>query len=90
MKHILNGQDASCNSHSLSTHRFPSPSATVALCRQKTGSQAAFCIWMPLISAAANNSVERSVLSLIEELNATLTQFPDTDLTLFYELAPVA
>ncbi len=38
----------------------------------------------------ASNSVDRSLLPLIEELNATLTQFPDTNLTLFYELAPVA
>ncbi len=43
-----------------------------------------------MISTAANNSVNRSLLSLIEELITTLTQFPDTDLTLFYELAPVA
>ncbi len=37
-----------------------------------------------------SNAVERPLLALIDELNATETQFPDTDLTLFYELAPAA
>ena len=37
-----------------------------------------------------SNAVEGALRPLIDELNATCTQFPDTNLTLFYELAPAA
>ena len=37
-----------------------------------------------------SNAVEQALVPLIDELNATRTQFPDTDLTLYYELAPAA
>lgn len=36
----------------------------------------------------ASNAIDRALLPLIEELNATRTQFPGTELTLFYELSP--
>ena len=36
----------------------------------------------------ASDCTDRALLPLIVELNATRTQFPGTELTLFYELSP--
>ena len=47
--------------------------------------QGLLCIQLLIL---ASEIIDRALLPLIDELNATRTQFPGTELTLHYELSP--